>query len=81
MDKLRLGSKFPRRALYIYKKALSVGLMKPNTILAILTLKLYFGHTRLNSNTNNFITVGLQKLQVECGQNKSIEDIPSKEKH
>ena len=81
IDKLRLGMKFPRRALYIYKKVLGVGLMEPNTIIAALALKLYFGHTRLQSETNLLIESNLEKLQVEIGRNNAIEEIPLDEKH
>ena len=79
MEKLKLGSKFPRKVLYIHKNALGVGLMTPNTILEILSLKLYFGHTRLNSNTNQLIEVNLQNLQIESGRNIPFESIPQSE--
>ena len=42
--------------------------MRPNTILTILGMKLYFGHTRLQSNTNDLINHSLQTHEVEAGR-------------
>lgn len=80
IDKLKLGSKFPRSVLYINKNVLGIGLMALNTILEILSLKLFFRHTRLDSNTNKLIEVNLQNLQRESGRNVSFEAIPEDEK-
>ena len=55
--------------------------MRPNTILAFLTLKLYFGYTRLENETNDIIESNLEKLQVEIGRNIALQEIPPKEKH
>ena len=55
--------------------------MTPNTILSILTLKMYLGHVRLQGITNNLININLEKLQIKCGQNITISDIPKDEKH
>ena len=49
--------------------------MMPNTILLILTLKLYFGHTHLQGQTNQAIEASLEHLQVECGCNIALEKI------
>ena len=81
IDKLCLGAKFPRKVLYIHKKALGISLMKPNTVLSILALKLYFGHTRLHGSINNLININLEFLQVECGRNIALAEIPLNEKH
>ena len=61
--------------MYLHKTALGLGLMRPNTILTSLALKLYIGHTRLNSPTNDLITANLQMVQVEAGRNINFEDI------
>ena len=41
LKKLELSEKFPREILYARKSALGVGLLKPSTIITILTLKIY----------------------------------------
>ena len=46
LKKLGLSEKFPREILYARKSALGVGLLKPSTIITILTLKLYLEHMR-----------------------------------
>ena len=48
--KLGLSRKYPRTALYSRKSALGIGLMKPNTIIAILKLKSYIGNKRRLGN-------------------------------
>ena len=80
LEKLRLGQKFPRVVLYLNKDLLGIGLMKINTILEILTLKQYFGHTCLQSQTNDLINASLENLQIECGRNIRLEEIPQLEK-
>jgi len=55
VENFGLGEKFLCKVLYFYKNFLGMGLMRPNTILTILSMKLYFGYTRLQSNTNNLI--------------------------
>ena len=81
LEKLRLGMKFSKCALYIYKKALGISIMTPNTMLAILALKLYFGHTRLQGETNDIIEYNLERLKIEIGRNIALEDIPILEKY
>jgi len=59
LEKLGLGKKFPRDVMYYYKNALGLGLMTLNTILTSLALKLYIGHTRFQSDTNELIEAQL----------------------
>jgi len=46
LRKVGLSKKFPRKILYARKLQLGVGILKPSTILTILSLKLYLGHCR-----------------------------------
>ena len=39
--KLRLGQKFPRHVLYTRRNAIGIGLIKPNTTITMLTIKLF----------------------------------------
>lgn len=80
LEKLTLGKKFPRAALFLHKNALGIGLMTPETITEILALKFYFGHTRLEGNINDLITAELEKLQVECGMNVPFATVADDEK-
>ena len=66
--------------LYVHKNALGLGLMRPSTILAILALKLYFGHNYLQSNCNRLINVNLEEVFVKCGQNCNFVEIKADEK-
>lgn len=66
--------------MYIHKNALGLGLMRLNTILTSLHLKLYFGHTRLQGECNRLIDVNFEELQVECGQNCDFSEIPDSQK-
>ena len=47
--KLRLGSNFPRTALYSRKNAVEIGLIKPKTVVATLACKLHVGNLRANT--------------------------------
>ena len=67
-------------ALYLHKNSLGIELMTPETITEILTLKLYFGHTRLEGNTDDLITAELEKIQVEYGRNVPFAEVPDDEK-
>ena len=49
-------------------------------MLEILALKLYFGHTCLDSQTNQLISTSLENLQIEYGINMRLEDIPESKK-
>jgi len=68
VEKFGLGEKFLCKVLYFHKNFLGMGFMRPNTILTILSMKLYFGYTRLRSNTNDLIEHSLQTYEVEAGR-------------
>ena len=42
-------------------------------------MKLYFGHTRLNSKMNELINDSLERVQIQYGRNVKIEEIPASE--
>ena len=57
LRKVGLSEKFPRMVLHARKSQLRVGVLKPNAILTILSLKLYLGHrsqSRLDVKTNKY---------------------------
>ena len=62
-----LSEKFPRYFMYIDKAALGLGLMRPNTILATQSLKLYVGHMRGNANTGKLMRIQRENASVEKG--------------
>ena len=55
--KLGFSKKFPRTAFYTRKSTLGVGIMKSETIIAILKLKQYIGNMRKLGNAGKLIRV------------------------
>ena len=55
LKKLGLSVKFPREVMYMRKTALGLGLIELDAVLEILTLKQYFGHMRMRSDTSKII--------------------------
>jgi len=70
--KLGLSRKFPRVVLYSRKSALGVGIMMPNTILAILKAKLYIGNIRIKKETYNDIKLHEELMIVEAGREVKV---------
>ena len=66
--KLGLSRKFPRLVLYSRKSALSLGIMKPSTIIDMLKAKQYIGHRRMNSIAQESIKLHQEFLTVELGR-------------
>ena len=66
--------------MYIHKNSLGLGLIRPNRILSIMALKLYFGYTQLDGSTNKLITNNLEMMQVKVEQNTDYTTIPKEEK-
>ena len=62
-----LSEKFLRYVMYIDKAALGLGLMRPNTILVIQSLKLCVGYMRGNINASKLIRIEREKASVEKG--------------
>ena len=81
LEKLRLTKKFPRDVMYISKEGLGLGLLSPETCLAVQQLKLYFGNNRVNGNTNQMIRANEAYTQVMCGRNKILSEIPDDERY
>jgi E3 ubiquitin-protein ligase DOA10 len=65
MKKLQLSTKFPKYLLYIRKIWLRIGLIKPNIVLAMLMLKIYFGYTRIRRNVTSIIRINKEFVNVE----------------
>lgn len=53
LKNLSLSEKLSREVMYTRKKAFGLGLLEPNTALAIFTLKKNFRYMRMNSDTSN----------------------------
>ena len=64
---MKLSEKFPWSFLYLRQTALGIGLMKPRTIIAILALKLYVGHKRLDTKVSRMISVNEQIQYMQSG--------------
>ena len=74
------GEKFPRLCLCSRRSALGIGLMKPKTTLAILALKLYVGHKRLETNISTKIKINEQMKFLQDGYNSHPIETPSDNK-
>lgn len=81
LKKLGLSTKLPREVMYVRKTALGLGLIEPCTVLSILTLKQYFGHMRMGSDTSNITKANEELLQLENGRSKHHMDIRQSEKY
>ena len=55
LKKMGLSEKFPRKMLHTRKSALGVGLIKPSTMVLILSLKLHVGHVRAQNRIARII--------------------------
>lgn len=77
LRKLGLSERFPRQILYAQKSQLGVGIMKPATILAILSLKLYVGHKRHEDIISKQIKVNEKNSMFQYGFSKNILQVKS----
>jgi len=66
--------------LYAQKTQLGVGILKPSTILTILSLKLYLGHRRNNNYIAKQISINERNAMFEYGHNNSILKVDSRVK-
>ena len=80
LRKVGLSEKFPRKILYARKLQLGVGILKPSTILTILSLKLYLGHRRNQDDISKQIIINEKEAHFQYGYNKEILEIDSKYK-
>ena len=76
LKKLGLSEKFPRAVLHSRKTALGVGLMKPTTIVNILTLKLCVGHKRFNDRIAKIIGLNEEEETCQNGYNEHVGKTP-----
>ena len=72
LRKLGLSEKFPRKILHTKKSQLGVGILQPSTIIAMLSLKLYFGHKRYQDNIGRQIGINEINAQHQCGYRNDI---------
>ena len=75
LRKLGLSEKFPRKVLCARKTQLGVGILKPNTILTILSLKLHLGHRRHQDATSKQIINNEKEAQFQHGFKNGILEI------
>jgi hypothetical protein len=78
LNKLGFSKKFPRDVLYARKSALGIGLMEPNTIIAMLKLKLYIGSKRGRGNSWESVKTQEECLMIEAGRNVPLGQNPEK---
>ena len=57
LKKVGLGEKFRKDALCTRKSGLGIELIKPSTILALLALKLYFRHMRIEDSVAQMVQI------------------------
>ena len=55
--KLRLEQKFLRYVLYTRRNAIGIGLIKPNTAITVLTMKLFIGNKRAKTKISQMIKI------------------------
>ena len=70
LNKLELSKTFPKVLLYSRKAFLGVGLITPETVMAIAILKLYLGYKRIKRNATTIIKVEEEIVQTMSSQNK-----------
>ena len=75
VKKIGLGENFPREVLYSRKSALGVGLLKPTTVLAILSMKLYVGHMRMEDQMSKMIRIIQENEGLQYGYNAQIMEV------
>ena len=75
LRKLGLSKRFPRAILHAQKLQLGAGIMKPLTIIALLSLKLYLGHRRNKDQTAKQIKIYKRNASFQCRCNENIIEI------
>ena len=78
LRKLGLSKKFPRQILHTQKTQLGVGIMKPSSILTILSLKLYLGHKRHEDIIANQLEVNERNVAFQHRYNKNVFEVKRK---
>ena len=68
LRKIGLSSKFLKELIYARRSALGVGLITPNTVLAIATLKLCIRNKRMASKVDEMIQINEEYNHVLSGQ-------------
>ena len=79
LSKLEYSKKFLQRVLYTRKSPLGIGIMRPETIVDTLALKLYFGYKRAETRIGNLIQVIEDIALIESGCNRNILEVPKEE--
>ena len=67
VKKLRLEETFLRYVLYTRQNVVEIGLIKPETAIAMLKVKLYIRNIRSNTRITNLIKVNKEKVIIEYG--------------
>ena len=78
LNKLELSKTFPKVLLYSRKAFLGVGLITPETVMAIAILKLYLGYKRIKRNAMTIIKVEEEIVETMSGQNKEWDQITNR---
>ena len=80
LRKLGLSKRFPRKILCTRKSQLGAGILKPTTIMTILSLKLYLGHLRFEDEVSKQIRVNESNAQFQYGFSDDILCTEDKQK-
>ena len=67
IKKLGVGENFPRAVLYSRRNTVGYGLVKPETVLAMLSIKLHAGNIRANTRNKELICSNKEAVMVEYG--------------
>ena len=78
INKLQLSTKFSKALLYSRKAFFGVGLIAPETIIAIAILKLYLGYRRIKRNVITIIKAEEEIVEMMSGQNKEWDQITNR---
>ena len=79
LKKMGLSINFPRKLLYARKSALGVGLIKPSTMILILSMRLYAGHVRAGDRISNIIRINEENAMFQNGYSSNVLKAPERD--
>ena len=78
--KLGFGSKFPRAVLYSNRNSIGIGLITPETVIAMLATKLYIGNKRVQTKVGHIIEIIDNIIAIKQGISNKVEKSISQNK-
>jgi len=79
LKKMGLSINFPRKLLYARKSALGVGLIKPSTMILILSMRLYAGHVRAGDRISNIIRINKENAMFQNAYSSNVLKAPERD--